>query len=154
VQLPKQVTPSKRPASSCDHESQVGTPELGVVDGVGGMDSNMVLRDRPSCTKAAKKLHLEGKIQEGAMYAQAAATNRIATATMRKAALLEDHNMLLLMTTPASQVTTPEARRYLMLCQTEELKKLEKRLAADEEPDLQLQADQEQREREKLEKVQ
>jgi hypothetical protein len=35
----KQVTPSKRPASSCDCESQVGTPESGVVEGARGMDS-------------------------------------------------------------------------------------------------------------------
>jgi hypothetical protein len=103
----------------------------------------MVLRDRPLGTKAAKELHRERKIREGAMYAQATATDRIAVATMRKAALLEDHNMLLLMTTPASQVTTPEAQWYLRLRQAEELKKLEKRLAADEERDLQLQSNQE-----------
>jgi hypothetical protein len=102
-----------------------------------------VLRDRPSSTKAAKELLHEGKIREEAMYAQAATTEVMAAATMHKAALLKDHNMLLSMTTLALQVTTLEAQQYLRLCQTEEVKKLQKRLVADEEHDLQLQADQE-----------
>jgi cobalamin biosynthesis protein CobD/CbiB len=85
-------------------------------------------------------LHREGKICKGAMYVQAASTKVMATATICKAALF---NMLILMTTLKSQVTIAEAQEYLTFCQGEELKKLRKRLAADEERDLQLQADQE-----------
>jgi hypothetical protein len=49
----------------------------------------------------------------------------IATAAMYKAAILEEANMLMLMTLPDSPVTSPEAIEYLRLRWGEELKKLQ-----------------------------
>ena len=49
----------------------------------------------------------------------------IATTAMRKAAILEEANMLMLMTLPDSQVTSPEEIEFLWLRRGEELKKLQ-----------------------------
>jgi hypothetical protein len=57
----------------------------------------------------------------------------MAEAQMKKAALLEDQNMLLLMTMPEDKITTAEAREYLRLRRGDELKKLRRKLAAEEE---------------------
>jgi hypothetical protein len=142
----KEVTLMKRKSSSSDHESQAGTPESGLgVDSAGDVQPNGVFRERPIGTKAAKNVHREGKMREGAAYAQAKATEVMAAATMRKAALLEDHNMLLLMTN--SQ--TPEAQEYLRLRQAEELKKLRRRLADQEQQELEAQVVEDQRQRDK-----
>ena len=70
---------------------------------------------------------------EGAIYAQADATRTMAAAQMKKAALLEDENMLLLMTMPDDKITTVEAREYLRLRRCDELKKLWRKLAHEEE---------------------
>jgi hypothetical protein len=106
---------------------------------------NGVFRERPIGTKVAKNVHREGKMREGAAYVQAKATEVMAAATMRKAALLEDHNMLLLMTN--SQ--TPKAQEYLRLRQAEELKKLRRRLANQEQQELEAQVVEDQRQRDK-----
>jgi hypothetical protein len=84
-------------------------------------------------------------MREGAAYAQAKATEVMPAATMRKATLLEDHNMLLLMTN--SQ--TPEAQEYLRLRQAEELKKLRRRLADQEQQELEAQVVEDQRQQDK-----
>ena len=52
---------------------------------------------------------------------------------MKKTALLEDQNMLLLMTMPDEKITTSEAREYLRLCRGDELKKLRRELAEEED---------------------
>jgi hypothetical protein len=61
----------------------------------------------------------------------------MAAATMSKAALLEENNTLLLMTTPETPLCIPKAYEYLRLRQMEELKKLQKRLVDDEEQERQ-----------------
>ena len=53
----------------------------------------------------------------------------MAAAQMKKTALLEDQNMLLLMTMPDDKITTAEAREYLRLRRGDELKKLRRKLA-------------------------
>lgn len=57
----------------------------------------------------------------------------MAAAQMKKAELLEDQNMLLLMTMPDEKITTHEAREYLRLRRGDELRKLRKKLADEEE---------------------
>jgi hypothetical protein len=67
------------------------------------------------------------------MYAQAEATRTMAAAQMRKAELLEEQNKLLLMTMPDDRITTHEAREYLRLRRQDELKKLRRKLAEEED---------------------
>jgi hypothetical protein len=57
----------------------------------------------------------------------------MAAAQMKKTALLEDQNMLLLMTMPDDKITTVEAREYLRLRRGDELKKLRRKLTDEEE---------------------
>ena len=57
----------------------------------------------------------------------------MAATKMKKAALLEDQNMLLLMSMPEDKITTAEAREYLRLRRGDELKKLRRKLAAEED---------------------
>ena len=57
----------------------------------------------------------------------------MAAAQMKKTALLEDQNMLLLMTMPDDKISTAEAREYLRLRRGDELKKLRRKLAHEEE---------------------
>lgn len=96
------------------------------------MDQARHFRGRPGGSKAAKEIVRQGKIKEGAAWAQATATQVMAEATLRKAASMEDQNMLLLFTSPEA-LTTPEAVEYLRLRRGEELCKLQWRLAAEEE---------------------
>jgi hypothetical protein len=49
------------------------------------------------------------------MYAQAKATSDLISAILKKMALLEEHNLLILMTTPESQVTSPTAQQFLRI---------------------------------------
>lgn len=51
---------------------------------------------------------------------------------MHKVAILEEANLLILMTLLDLQVTALEAIKYMQLWQVEELKKLQRRLAEDE----------------------
>ena len=129
---PKPPTPKrKEPCESSDRESHredAGT----VTEGAPDMDQAMHFRGRPGGSKAAKEVVRQGKIKEGAAWAQATATQVMAEATLRKAASMEDQNMLLLFTSPEA-LTTPEAVEYLRLRRGEELHKLQRRLAAEEE---------------------
>jgi hypothetical protein len=88
---------------------------------------------RPGGSKAAREEHRVQSSREGALYAQAEATRTMAAAQMRKAELLEEKNMLLLMTMPDDRITTHEAREYLRLRRGDELKKLRRKLAEEEE---------------------
>jgi hypothetical protein len=72
-------------------------------------------------------------VREAALFAQAEATKTMAAAQMRKVALLEEQNLLMLMTMPDSQVTIPKAREFLQLRRTMELKKLRRVVAEEEE---------------------
>jgi hypothetical protein len=112
----KPAIPTKRKAASSSHDSHEATSASSSVH-VDQTDSNAntVLRDRPSGTKAAKRKHKQGKVREGAMYAQAKATSDLAFATLKKMALLEEQNLLILMTIHESQVTSPAAQQFLRI---------------------------------------
>ena len=88
---------------------------------------------RPGGSKAAREESRSNSAREGAIYAQADATRSMAAAQMKKTALLEDQNMLLLMTMPDDKITTSEAREYLRLRRGDELKKLRRELAEEED---------------------
>ena len=89
----------------------------------------MPFATRPTGTKAAKDVQRAEKVHERAALTQAKAAEKMAEATLRKAASLEYHNMLLLFTAPIDQVTTPEAREFITLLREEELMKLKRRRA-------------------------
>jgi hypothetical protein len=57
----------------------------------------------------------------------------MAATHMCKNQLLQDQNLLMLMTLPGIEETTPKAREFLQLRRTEELKKLRRRLGEEEE---------------------
>jgi hypothetical protein len=82
--------------------------------------------------KAAKQDNMQQKMRDGALYAQAEATKSMAAVQMKKIALIEDQNMLLLMTMPIEESVGEDAREYLRLRRGEELKKLRKMLLAEE----------------------
>jgi hypothetical protein len=116
------------------------------------MEPNQGFKDWPIGTKAAKEVHRKGKQHEGALYTHAEAMKVLAAATMRMAALFEDQNLLLPMTTPELQVTTTEAQEFLHLRQLEELQKLLKQLAKAKEQEISLWVEKEQRDKEALAK--
>jgi hypothetical protein len=66
------------------------------------------------------------------MFAHAEATKSMAAAHMRKAALLEDQNLLMLMSMPDAD---SDAKEYLHLRRQMELRKLRKLLAEEEDRD-------------------
>ena len=94
--------------------------------------SHTVYNERPGGVKAAKQDIMQQKVREGALYAQAEATRSLAAVQMKKVALIEDQNMLLLMTMPIEENAGQDAHEYLRLRREEELKKLKKRLCAEE----------------------
>ena len=130
----RQTTPSRRLSGSSDHESQSGSQvdtqkSVSVVDTTGEATTSMAFTLRPGGTKAAKDGQRADKVHEGAALTQAKAAEKMAEATLRKAASLEYHNMLLLFTAPMDQVTTPEAQEFIRLLGEEELLKLRRRRA-------------------------
>ena len=130
-----QVKPptAKRKALSTNQDSdcvEVGA-SLGL-EGAASMEQS-VSTGRPGGTKAAKAVQKARKVREAAIYAQAEATKTMAAAQMRKVALLEQQNLIMLMTMPDNQDATPEAREFLQLLRAEEMRKLKRRLAEDEE---------------------
>lgn len=81
----------------------------------------------------AKEEFKQSKIWESALHAQVAATQTMVAATVRKNELMEEANLLVIMTLPSTQDLEPEAVEYLRLRRREELKKLRRRLAEEEE---------------------
>ena len=68
------------------------------------------------------------------MYAQAAATQTLAAATMHKNDILEEANFLAIMTLPSNKdCGQEEAAKFLRLRRREQLKKLRRRLTEEEE---------------------
>jgi hypothetical protein len=65
-------------------------------------DCTRIFKGRPGGTKAAKDEVSRSKMKEGGLYAQAAATYKVAEAQMLKAVGFADQNLLLLMTTDDS----------------------------------------------------
>jgi hypothetical protein len=126
------VAPSRRPrVAGADQESVIGVSEeaTGFEDG-GDMESNVGLQVQPTGSKAAKEAHKAAKTRDGAMYAQAVAQEVLGVAATRKAAIMAEHNLILLMSTPdEGGLPMATAREFLALRQAEELKKLKLRLA-------------------------
>ena len=102
---------------------------VSVVETTSEATTSMAFTTRPSGTKAAKDGQRADKVHERAALAQAKAAEKMAEATLRKAASLEYHNMLLLFTALMDQVTTPEAQEFIRLLLKEELLKLRHRRA-------------------------
>ena len=130
----RQTTPSRRVSGSSDHESVSGSQldtqnVVSPVNTTGEATTSMTFRERPGGTKAAKDAQRADKVHERATLTQAKAAEKMAEATLRKAASLEYHNMLLLFTAPMDQVTTPEAQEFIRLLREEELVKLRRRRA-------------------------
>ena len=100
----------------------------------GGGGSQPSPKGRLGGSKAAKEDARSASAREGAIYAQADATRSMVAAQMKKAALLEDQNMLMLMIMLDDQVTIVEAREYLRLRKGDELKNLRRELAFERGP--------------------
>jgi hypothetical protein len=99
------VTPSKKKARESDQGSHEDTPKFSsIAEGEGNMDFNNALQNRSSEMKVAKEVQKLAKACEDALHTQEAATKVMAVATMKKVALLEDNNRLLLMTTPEAHL--------------------------------------------------
>jgi hypothetical protein len=82
-------------------------------------EASWIFKGRPGGVKAAKDDVRQGKIHEGLMLAHAEATRSMAAAHMRKAAILEDQNLLMLMSIPDAD---EDAKEYLRLRRQMELK--------------------------------
>jgi hypothetical protein len=124
----KQVTLSKRRASSSTYDSNEAALEgTSVVEGDCEVDRNQVLRERPTGTKVAKTVHKADKQKEGAAYRLGEATAVLAEATVAKNLLLAEQNLLILMTTPDSQISSGIVQRFIRMQQEEELEKYELR---------------------------
>ena len=90
------------------------------------------MRSRPQGNMAAIEDNKNMKIHDVAIRAQAVATKEMAAATKKKAQILEDQNVLLMFTSPDTRIISEEAKEYLHLKRTIELKKL-RRLVDEEE---------------------
>ena len=97
---------------------------VSVVDTIGEATTSLVFTLRSGGTKATKDGQRADKVHEIATLTQAKAAEKMVEATLRKAASLEYHNMLLLFLAPTDQITTPEAQEYIRLLQEEEMGKL------------------------------
>jgi hypothetical protein len=107
--------PSKRKGLSSNYRESdcILVDAIEESDGLGRADlACSFVMARPRGVKHAKEDIKQGKIRK---HKQVAASETMAVATMRKAAILEEANMLMLMTLPDSQVTAPEAIEYLQL---------------------------------------
>jgi hypothetical protein len=111
----------KRPANDCEG-SNTQDLDLGISGGAAGSQS--VYNERPSGVKSAKQDNMQQKMRDSALYAQAEATKSMAEVQMKKNSLMQDQNMMLLMTMPIDESAEEDAREYLRLRRGEELKKL------------------------------
>jgi hypothetical protein len=140
------ASPRSSSSATPPKQARVGDPQALVESGDTGSVSeaatsflpNAATMERPGGTKAAKDQQKTHKQHEGAGYAQAKATEAVAAAAFRKAALLEEQNLFLLMTTGEGGVIQPAAQEFLRLRQEEELEKLKDRLAERKERQLEL----------------
>lgn len=80
--------------------------------------------------KAAKDSLKVAKYGEHVVQAQAEALKTMAEVTLKKAEMMAEANMLMLITTPDNNSLALEVWQYLCLCREEELAKLEARLTA------------------------
>ena len=91
-----------------------------------------IFKGRPGGAKLAKEDRRQGKIREGLLFAHAEPTKSMAAAHMRKAALLEDQNLLMLMSMPDADL---DAKEYMRLRRQMDLRKLCKLVAEEENRD-------------------
>ncbi|KAG0504682.1 hypothetical protein M758_N026500 [Ceratodon purpureus] len=134
VSTSRQSTPSKIAQVSSDHVIE-SSLELGTQKSVcapystGEAITSPNFTVRPRGTKAAKEVQRSEKVGEKTTLVQAKAAEMMAEATLRKAASLEYHNMLLLFSAPMENLGTPEAHEFITLLREEELAKLRRRRA-------------------------
>ena len=95
-----------------------------------GIDANVNLQ-RPQGGKAAKGEHKEMREKEAALRANVRATADFALATLKKAEQIAQQNAFSLFTLEDSLITCKVARRWLLLRREQELKRLEKEMAAE-----------------------
>ena len=120
VVTPKRKVPCSEEESDCIDLTEM---ERGVwvdLEGGGGSaeggsiaaEATRIFKGRPGGAKLAKKKQRQGKIREGMLFAHAEATKSMVAAHMRKVALLEDQNLLMLMSMPDAD---SDAKEYLRL---------------------------------------
>ena len=110
----------KQPADECERSD---THDVDVGNWEGATRSQSGYNERPGGDKTAKQDNVQQKMRDDALYAQAEATRSMAAIQMKKVRLIEDQNMLLLMTMPIEESVGEDARKYLRLRRGEELKK-------------------------------
>jgi hypothetical protein len=124
-------------AASISEPSNPADASRGLGGGVqseGNLRGSQCARNcRQGRSKAAREEARSAIVREGAIYAQAYANRSMVAAQRKKAALMEDKNMFLLMTMLDDKITTVEAREYMRLRRGDELKKLRWKLAAKED---------------------
>jgi hypothetical protein len=145
VVTPKRKVPCREEDSDCIDLTKM---ERGVgvgLEGGGGSakggsivaEAAQIFKWRPGGAKLTKEDQRQGEICEGLMFAHAEATKSMVAAHMRKVALLEDQNLLMLMSMPEAD---SDAKEYLRLQRQMELRKLRKLLAEEEDRDRKFEA--------------
>jgi hypothetical protein len=102
----------KRSANECEGSN---TQDQDSSNSKGAARSQSVYNERHGGVKAAKQDNIQQKSRDGALYAQAEATRSMAAIQMKKVSLMEDQNMLLLMTMSLEDSAGEDAREYLRL---------------------------------------
>ena len=102
----------KRHAGECEGSN---TQDVDVGNSEGATRSQSGYNEWPGGVKAAKQDNMQEKMRDGALYARAEATRSMATIQMKNVRLIEDQNMLLLMTMPIEESVGEDAREYLRL---------------------------------------
>ena len=120
------VTPSKKRASTSNHGPGIESAETtSNLHNAPEMAGNAWQGARSTGTKAAKEAQKNLKAKKAAAYKQAKAIEVLTKATLRKTALMEEHNLILLITaTDAQGQPSTTATEFLALRQKEELQKL------------------------------
>lgn len=95
----------------------------------GGGSSSYFGRVRPQGSKRAMEDRRLTNFVETVAHAQATAIKAMADATLKKAQVMDDQNVFMLMTYAPNGVISATGARWLKLRQKEELRKLEARLA-------------------------
>ena len=111
---------------------EANSPELQPREGV---DGNMNLH-KPQGGKSAKGKHKQMKMKEAALRANARATVEFAQATLKNVEQIAQQNAFSLFMLKDSLITCKVARRWLLLRRKQELKRLEKEMAAEEDSPL------------------
>jgi hypothetical protein len=108
---------------------EANSPELQPREGV---DGNVNLH-MPQGGKSAKGEHKEMRKKETALRANARATAEFAQATLKKAEQIAQQNAFSLFTLEDSLITCKVTRRWFLLRREQELKRLEKEIAVEED---------------------